>query len=601
VLAPYRSRRLFRLAPVALAAILLPAACAPPAAPPAPTSAPAAKQAAPAAATAAPADAAKPTEAAKPAEAAKPVEAAKPAPQPAGKTGGNVVIAMNQEAQTLLWTGHATPYGGSMVAVSVMCEPMLRVTKERQLAPGALAEVPATTDGRSYTLKIRPGLTWDDGQPVTMRDFVFTWKWITDPANKASVQLGWDKIEGVQLSDNDMTGQVQLKEVFAPFNATVLAGTYLLPEHALSAKGAEAFARDPVCNGPFKFKEWVAGDHITFDRNPNYYAGPAKLDQVTFKIIPDRNTMLAQARAGSIDIGYGYSELQAPELEKMNHLKVVTEKVAQFERMPINTRDPEDVTKPHPILSDINVRKALILATDRQTIVDQVLLGRTTVAINDLRTTPWFNEKLQPYPYNPEESKRILDAAGWAPGPDGIRVKNGVPLRLKISTTAGSQQRDTVQVLLQQNLKDVGIDLVIENHPGPRFFAAAESGGILYGRRFDLAIHANGLQGVDPDLYYHWHSSQIGTPQRMSGANFAGWSSPELDRALEERIRTTDPAKQKELLLQAQELIYEGYALLPLYDSILIFSVANGIQGLEPNGALAYAGMFWNVAEWTKQ
>jgi peptide/nickel transport system substrate-binding protein len=275
--------------------------------------------------------------------------------------------------------------------------------------------------------------------------------------------------------------------------------------------------------------------------------------------------------------------------------------VAQFERMPINTRDPEDVTKPHPILSDINVRKALILATDRQTIVDKVLLGRTTVAVNELKSTPWFNEALKPYPYDPAESNRLLDAAGWVPGPDGIRVKNGVPLRLKISTTAGSQQRDTVQVLFQQNLKDVGIDLQIENHPGPRFFAAAEGGGILYGRRFDLALHANGLQGVDPDLHYYWHSSQIGTPARMSGANFAGWSDPELDRLLEERIRTTDPARQKEILARVQERIYEGYALLPLYDSTLIYSVTNNVQGLDPVGALAYAGAFWNVAEWTKQ
>jgi peptide/nickel transport system substrate-binding protein len=241
------------------------------------------------------------------------------------------------------------------------------------------------------------------------------------------------------------------------------------------------------------------------------------------------------------------------------------------------------------------------LAVDKATLVDKIFFGLTTPAINELDNTPWANKALKPYPFDAAQARQLLDQAGWAVGADGIRTKNGVRAEVGLSTTTGNPTRDQIQALVQQNLHDVGIAIKIENYPAPKFFADWDKGGILYGRGANLMQFYNGLQGVDPDLSYWWHSKEIATPERKAGGNRSGWSNPQLDKLLDERVVTADAARVKEILDQAQQLIYDGYPMIPLVNRALIAGFSKKIGNYQVVDALANAGMVDNIADWTKE
>jgi peptide/nickel transport system substrate-binding protein len=180
-------------------------------------------------------------------------------------------------------------------------------------------------------------------------------------------------------------------------------------------------------------------------------------------------------------------------------------------------------------------------------------------------------------------------------------VKDGVRAEVVHSSTAGNQARANTQALVQQNLKDVGIDAKIENYPPPKFFADWDRGGILYGRKANLLQFYNGLQGIDPDLSYWWHSREIATPEKKTGANRSGLKNAELDKLLDERVSTSDPKRQKEILDRIQQIVYDEYPMIPLVARSLIAGISKKVSGYVVIDALANVGLVDNIAEWSKE
>jgi peptide/nickel transport system substrate-binding protein len=445
---------------------------------------------------------------------------------------------------------------------------------------------------------MRPGLKWSDGEPCTIRDWIFTWKWIADPKNRAVGSLGWSVISSAEAKD-DTTAVVKLKQAYVPFVAETLAGWPILPEHVQGKMTSEAFGRKPVGNGPFRFVEWVTGDHITLERNPFYWRTPkAHLDRFIWKFIPDRNAVLAQVRAGTVDIGVDYQEAQIPELSTIPDVDVLASTQNVIERYHFTIATNEDVKKPHPFFGDVRLRKAVTLATDRQTIVNTVLHGKTKVATTQLDNTPYQNPTLKPHPYDPAQARRVLDDAGWRPGSDGIRVKDGTRFSITHSTTAGNQTRQTVQALVQANLKDVGIEMKIINFPGATFFATFMEGGAYISRKYDIVGLNGGLPTLDPNIRFQYHSSEIPTRERPNGLNLGGFSDPEVDRLLDQQIQTLDQAKRKDLLWRAQQRIHELYAIMPMYQKVVVNTVNKRVQGVKTIDFGSVTSIVWNTHEW---
>lgn len=527
------------------------------------------------------------------------------APTELPRRGGTLVVGIWQEPVTLLWPQHATPYAMSMMVMTTINDPLIAVDDQNRFVPRLLREVPTrdnggiALDGMTYTLKLRPGLRWHDGQPVTLRDFAFTWRWITDPGSGAVYRRGWDSITSVDVAADGLTATVRLKNLYVPFLENVLAHGFLLPEHVLTRTAPREFARRPVGTGPFRFVEWLSGSHITVERNPAYWQqGKPYLDRIVFKVVPDRAVMLAQAQTAEVQIGINFSEAQLGDLERLRDVRLVNVFPATLERWLFNLNDPRDLSQPHPIFADVRARQAVVFATDRVTMIKTILRGATTEAVNMLQNTPWFAKDLKPYPVDPARARELLDRAGWRLGPDGIRVKEGVRFSFVHSTTAGDPTREAMQVVMQQNLREVGIEMRIQNYPPPRFFGSWATGAVLYRRQWDMAGHANGLTGLDPDLYTWWHSSQIPSERRPTGFNFTGFWTPSLDRVLEELNETPDPKRRRALLDRAQRMVYNSYALMPMFNRILINSVHHRVRGLRPSNPQAFVGLFWNSEEW---
>ncbi|HEX5499689.1 MAG TPA: ABC transporter substrate-binding protein, partial [Thermomicrobiales bacterium] len=223
------------------------------------------------------------------------------AAQERGKPGGTVVVGIYQEPNSLNFLLTGGPISFASMVLYPIFEPMIRYDADGKMEPRLLAEIPTidnggiSKDGVTYTLKFTSGVTWHDGTPCTSKDFQFTWQWIMDPKNQAGITAGWQEIKDVATPD-DQTAVVTLKQLYLPFVGEVLGWNPILPQHVQSTMTTEDFGRKPVGNGPFKFVEWVPGDHLTFARNETYVRPEkALLDQLIFKVVPDRNTVIAQA------------------------------------------------------------------------------------------------------------------------------------------------------------------------------------------------------------------------------------------------------------------------------------------------------------------
>ncbi|MGQ9598255.1 MAG: peptide ABC transporter substrate-binding protein [Anaerolineae bacterium] len=528
-----------------------------------------------------------------------------PTPEPEKPTG-TVVVGVWQEPKGLIWNifyeAHTNDILDSMYYAPVA------LNEKDELIPEMLQEIPTvdnggvSADGKTITLKFKDGLKWHDGQPVTSEDFKFTWQFVVDPNTKSQTSIGWDRIESVDTPDN-LTAIVHLKEPYVPFVAAALSFP-VLPKHALEGvadPGNSEFARKPIGNGTFIFQEWIPGDHITVVANPEAMK-PPKIEKIIFKFVPDMNTLVALLRTGDVDIAYDLRELQIAEVLKMKDVEPFVVPGVAVERYYFNLRDPNDLTKPHPIFSDIRVRKAVAMGMDRFTAVSRILQGYGEVAVTELDNHPWFNEELQPVPYDPEAAKALLDEAGWKDTDgDGIRDKDGKKLSFTHSTTAGNQVRENLQVFFQQNLKDIGVEMVIQNYPAATLFGGCADNGIFGQSKFDMIGFTNKPASID--LAQEWADFFLcdavkNCETNPAGTNSWGYCDEETDAALKCAIGEVDPDKRLACIKEAQKLIYEDYVALYVYDRLDVYAANKRIGGFNPT---VFGSWTWNFEDWYVQ
>ncbi|GIK37752.1 MAG: ABC transporter substrate-binding protein [Chloroflexota bacterium] len=524
----------------------------------------------------------------------------------AGDFKGTVVVGEWQEPKGLI--GPIFYQAHTYAIIYAMYYAPLALNENDELVPEMLEEVPTlenggiSEDGKTYTLKFKPGFKWHDGPPVTSADFQFTWEFIMNPDTKAQTTAGWNKIESVETPD-ELTAIIHMREPYAPFVPTTLA-LPILPKHALEGvpdPGNSEFARNPIGNGPFMFKEWIPGDRLVVVANPDAPI-PAKLESIIFKFVPDINTLIALLRTGDVDLGYELPENQIPEMENIENVQVSAIPGVAIERYYFNLRNPQDLTQPHPIFSDINVRKALSMGMDRFTVVDKILQGYGQVAVSELDNTPWFNEELEPVPYDPEAAQQLLDEAGWTVGADGIREKDGLRLSFKHSMTTGDPVRENMQVFFQQNMADIGAEMIIDNYPAATLYGSCADNGIFGKSAFDMMGFTNFPPGID--ITAEWSdffltSTIKDCETNPAGTNSWGFSDPAVDEALECSITELDPDTRLGCIKEAQKLIYDQYVTLYTYDTLNIIAYSNRLQGLKPTvfGWHHYNYHEWSVAE----
>jgi peptide/nickel transport system substrate-binding protein len=516
--------------------------------------------------------------------------------KPARPTGPKkLVLAIEQEPDKLAQVLNSMVYGTYIC--NTLNSYFVKFNEKMELVPDMLTEVPTlqnggiSADSLTYTYHLRRDVTWHDGKPVTADDVLFTVDAIMHPEHEVEGRTPFDKIVRKEAPD-PYTVVFTLSEPYAPFVTDVFFDEAIWPRHLLENElgkdfGSAPYHRAPVGNGPYVFKEWISGSHVTVTANPSYFRGKPAIDQITFRFIPDTNGMLVALKAGEV---HGYDNAGTNQLPELRQVPTVTPYITQqlmWEHVDFNTEDP--------ILRDARVRRAIALGIDRDQISREVYGGIWPPAIGDISPKlHWYNpesEKL--IRHDPAAASALLDEAGWKLGKDGLRANaKGEPLRLSISTTSGRPQRELVEQVLQQQLRAIGIELTIENHNATAFFAPFDNNGVLKRGKYQLGLYA-WISSPDPERYTQQHSSQVPPPE---GQNHPRYRSQRMDELQEVGRRTLDEAERKRIYDEVQVLMSTDVPMTSIVWRADIDPMPKRLKNFKPNPT--QNGDTWNAWEW---
>ena len=388
-----------------------------------------------------------------------------------------------------------------------------------------------------FTVKLRPGVKWHDGAPFTARDVIFTWKTIMNPKVTAFSTVGFDQIADMWAAD-ETTLKLKMKQPYAPI-ADILADMFIVPEHVL-AKSAdinkdEFNTRQPVGTGPFKFVSRAAGDHIALEANRAYHGPGPYLDRLIFKYVPDLTVLFTQLKTGR-DRHHrapGHPRRPLPRGEDAHEHQPPRRSVHLL-------RDRSRRTTCCRCSRTSGCARRSTSAMDKKPIVEKIWLGLAPEAESYVPPQSWaYNPKIKGrHKYDPERARKLLDEMGWKPGADGIRVKDGTRLSFENACTAGNKQREQIQQLLQQQWRQVGVEMKINNKP-----AAVLFGDFYRMSKFETILIGMAM-GSDPEHSFRIHSKYIPAKGGM-GRNSVAYESAGDGPALDAGVRDIDREKRK--------------------------------------------------------
>jgi peptide/nickel transport system substrate-binding protein len=510
---------------------------------------------------------------------------------PPAKPTGQVVIGLSQEP---------TIFHPLLVHIEVdeaiyfnLFSALWRVDPKGDFQPDLVAEIPTienggiSADGLRWRIKLKPDVKWHDGAPLTAEDVKYNIELIQNPKFLAGRRAGHELVRDITVvSSTELTWRME--KAYAPYPA-ILSWTFFVPKH-LFEKEADLnkpdFVNHPVGTGPFTWTERVPGDHITLTANPHYHGEGPHLERLIVKYVPDLTVLFTQFQAGDIDyIGLqGITPDHYEEAKKLADRMVTPVPQAFIENIALNLGKPA--------FKDPAVREALYLAMDKKSIIEQIYYGLPTPTESYLPRQSWaFNPDLPQQIYDPEKAKKLLDEAGWKPGSDGVREKDGVRLEFTNSTTAGNHVREQAQQLLQQNWADIGAKMTISNLP-----PAVMWGDYWMLSKFESAmVGIDFMVGPDPDATDYFSSKSIAA-KGGGGQNTCQYMNPLVDACLAEGASSADPAKRKAAYLKMQEQTRGDLPYLPIFRYAMVQGTKNKLQGFAPN--VNVQENCWNANTW---
>jgi peptide/nickel transport system substrate-binding protein len=466
---------------------------------------------------------------------------------------------------------------------------------KNEYVPELVTEVPTLANGgiskdeKTILYHLRPGVLWQDGQPFTADDVLFTFHAIMNKNNNVASTVGYELVTTIDKIDAQ-TIKVHLKQPWAPFVASFFnqSGTPypVLPAHLL-AKYPDINRVDynshPVGTGPFIMDRWQRGSKIVFKANPHYWRGPPKLQRIEYDPVPNENTIVTLLQSHEIDLEYNAASANYQQTSRIPGTTATLTPFTQYGQLGINIA--------HPIVSDVRVRKALWYALDSKSIIRDISHDVNMPASTDQPSFLWaYNPNVAHYDYDPAKAKQLLEDAGWKPGPDGIRVKNGQRLQITLADSSGSATGNAMNVVAQRYWHDVGIDTLVKTYTTSLYFATFHAGGIVQNGKFDVAFYS-WLNGTDPDDSTLWMCDQF--PPR--GQNVYHFCNHALDDAEKIAVSSNDPVARKKAYDKIQVILADQVpAIFTWYNRRI--SVANSdLKNYRPAHAVT---SFWNSWEW---
>ncbi len=551
------------------------------------------------------------------------------------KAGGKLTVASWQEQDSLLACNITSAASHACAYVNPAMEGLLTVKANQDplptnpklsdyWVPELATEVPTLENGdvtvggnkMDVTWKLRHGVKWHDGVAFTSKDvkatFDFWWLKYRDKNPTPLISTsGWDQVEGVETPD-DFTAIVHFHSVYAAY-LTLGTGPYgVLPEHLLQQvwaktgdithdkvtvtvqggySGSDTLDKVMVGTGPFMFKEWATGDHLTLVRNPHWWGGGGRpyLNEIRVKFDADANTELNELRTSTVDMALDLRPSLLPSLSRQSDVTTVTILDSASEHLDINLHNT--------FLKDVTLRKAILMAIDRQRIVDTLLLGRTVVppdAWMCIQTGAWcLDPNAKHTPYDVAAANKLLNDAGYKLQTSGLckgfrTDPQGRCVQLHLITTT-LPLREEQEVVIASDLAGIGIQIIkpFANVPASRMFGSCTSGGIIYSHNFDLAMYTNNYSfPAEPDslAYTAYHSSQIPTDANgCVGQNTTFTSDPQLDQALDQARLSVKLSDRKDKYIVAQKRLSDVIPEIPLYQAVDVEAYNKKLAGYKGN------------------
>src|SRR4030042_403293 len=408
-----------------------------------------------------------------------------------------------------------------------------------------------SADGLVITFHLRKNVLWHDGRSFTAADVLYTYRVTVDPKTPTAYAGAFLKVKKAEALDK-YTFRVTYDKPFAP--ALISWGSAILPRHLLAGTDItkSRLSRNPIGTGPYKFKEWVAGQKIVLISNHDYFEGSPYIDGYITRIIPDTATMFLELRAQGISI-LALTPLQYTRQTENNLFRRNFNKYRYlgfaYTYLGYNLKNP--------LFTDKRVRQAISYAINKEEIISGVMLGLGKPATGPYNPGTWaYNEKVKPYSYNPQKARELLRAAGWTKtNKDGILEKDGHTLVFELITNQGNETRQKCAEIIKRQLAEIGIKVKIRILEWAAFV-----NDFINKRRFEAVILGWTIP-LDPDAYDVWHSSKT-APEEL---NFVSYKNAEVDAMLENARSTFNQKERKKYYDRFQEILAEDQPYTFLY------------------------------------
>lgn len=514
-------------------------------------------------------------------------------PASTSAAGGTMIVATAVDAQTLFPPHVADALDAAIRdnlydRLADLGDRMITVG-DKDFTPHLADRWDWSRDSLSIAFHLNPRARWHDGQPVRASDVRYSFKVFSDPKVGSSVLSDLTDIDSVSAPDS-LTAVVWYKQRRPEQFYDFVYQVYILPEHVFQGVPAEQLrtselARKGIGSGRFRLARWDAGQRIELVADTANYRGRAKLDRVVWSIVPDAGAALAQLLGGQADFLEFVPPDQVHLLDSSKTVRPAPYPSLQYAFMGFNFVDPKNTARPHPILGDVRVRRALSMALDRQAMLQNVFAGVGRPAYGPFpRTLPFGDTSLAVPPYDVNAAKALLDSAGWRePSPGAVRTRNGQPLRLNLLVPVSSRPRAAYSILIQDQLRKVGAQIDLEQLQGN------EMGKKQLAHDFDMVLLAQNTDPSPSGYKQQWSSSGA-----AAGQNWLMYRNPSYDLLVDSALATYDASKMRAYMRHAFQIQIADAPAVWLYD---VPTVA-GIQRRIHTAPMRPDGWWVHLADW---
>jgi peptide/nickel transport system substrate-binding protein len=497
-------------------------------------------------------------------------------------------------------------------------EPLAGWDPNGNLVPILAAEIPneeAGTLDKNLTWavwKLKKDVKWHDGEPFTADDCVFNWQYAADPATAATTIGTYKDIKVSKL--DELTIRIDFTEP-TPFwaDAFVSVRGLVIPKHLFSkytgANSREAPTNlSPVGTGPYLFVDFKPSDLVRGKLNPHYHMpNRPYFSGVEMKGGGDAvSAARAVLQTGEYDFAWNMQveDDLLKRLEESGRGRVVIFDSGNIEHIELNNTDPNkevdgersSIKTTHPFLTDPAVRQALNLLVDRRS-VEKFIYGRTGKATANFINNPQpFVSRDTSFAFDVDKAAALLDQAGWKPGADGIREKNGGRLKLVYQTSINAPRQKTQEVV-KQACQKAGIDVEIKAVPASVYFSSDVGNPDTYAKFYtDIQMFTTTMTQPDPSTFMRqFLSSEVASKaNKWQGRNITRWRDADYDALYKASAHETDPVKRAALFIKMNDLVIKNVVVIPVVYRPSVAAVANKLHVL----LSGWDSYIWNLHDW---